>query len=261
MGRKREGSTSENATPSAAPTAAPARPEPKRKGSLFQRVTGGSVSEEPEAWDVLEESKPKKAAPPSAANGDGTVPVRKTPVRAMSDTFTAAFRVAKVPSSDSIDEKEKTDASSTAVVASAVKPPVKRANTERERFSVYPLLDHCSHSISAVATTVTQAPEWLLGAQGALEHLTSEYPKAMTTIAAILVTAGSIPALAASGGTAAFAPLLAASHGGQAAIALLSAPAAQAAGAIALGLGNWIKAQQQGQITVTQPTAPAIKAA
>lgn len=77
-----------------------------------------------------------------------------------------------------------------------------------------------------VATT--QVPAWLLNACTALEFITSEHPKTMSVISAILITAGSIPAM----------PAIAAGAGG----AILSSGAAHAIGAIAIGVGQAISA-------------------
>ncbi|KAF8153959.1 hypothetical protein B0H34DRAFT_662163 [Crassisporium funariophilum] len=77
---------------------------------------------------------------------------------------------------------------------------------------------------SKMVTTVTQAPVWLLNACTALDYITSEHPKAMSIISAILITAGSIPAI----------PAIAAGAGG----AVLASGAAHAVGAIAVGLGQ-----------------------
>lgn len=67
-------------------------------------------------------------------------------------------------------------------------------------------------------------PIWLLNACAALDYITSEHPKAMSIISAILITAGSIPAI----------PAIAAGAGG----AVLASGAVQAVGAIAVGLGQ-----------------------
>ncbi|KAG6908800.1 hypothetical protein DXG01_003247 [Tephrocybe rancida] len=80
-----------------------------------------------------------------------------------------------------------------------------------------------SSDVSTV-TTVTEAPIWLLNACTALEYITSEHPKAMSIISAILITAGSIPAI----------PAIASGAGG----AVLASGAAHAIGAIAVGLGQ-----------------------
>lgn len=87
-----------------------------------------------------------------------------------------------------------------------------------------------------VVTKETQVPIWLLNACSALDYITSEHPKAMSIISAILITAGSIPAI----------PAIAAGAGG----AVLASGAVQAAGAIAIGLGQALnttvkKAQKQ----------------
>jgi len=95
-------------------------------------------------------------------------------------------------------------------------------------------------------TTITQAPVWLLNACNALEYITSEHPKAMSIISAILITAGSIPAL----------PAISAGAGG----AVLASGAAHAIGAIAVGLGQAlgstvkVQNQNQGGNTVQAPT-------
>jgi len=75
-----------------------------------------------------------------------------------------------------------------------------------------------------VVTAETQVPVWLLNACTALDYITSEHPKTMSIISAILITAGSIPAI----------PAIAAGAGG----AVLASGAIQAVGAIAVGLGQ-----------------------
>ncbi|KAF5383903.1 hypothetical protein D9757_007362 [Collybiopsis confluens] len=79
-------------------------------------------------------------------------------------------------------------------------------------------------------TTITHAPVWLLNACGALDFLSTEHPKVMSTLSAILITAGSIPAI----------PAISAGAGG----AILASGAVQAVGAIAVGVGSWLKAAQ-----------------
>jgi len=72
--------------------------------------------------------------------------------------------------------------------------------------------------------TIANAPTWLLDAMAALDDITSEYPKAMSILSAILITAGSIPAI----------PAITAGAGG----ALLASGTAQAVGTIAIGVGQ-----------------------
>lgn len=99
-------------------------------------------------------------------------------------------------------------------------------------------------------TKITEVPAWLLDACGALDLLTTQHPKVMTTLAAVLITVGSIPAL----------PFIASGAGG----AILASGAVHAAGAVAVGLGTMIKAQQdskqrslikQAADASTEPTA------
>lgn len=86
-------------------------------------------------------------------------------------------------------------------------------------------------------TTVSNVPTWLLNACHALNFLTAEHPRAMTTLSAVLITAGTLPAIPAiSGGT------------------VLASSVAQAVGAIAVGVGNLLKAQQEGQVQVSGQT-------
>ncbi|KAJ3742923.1 hypothetical protein DFH05DRAFT_1265235 [Lentinula detonsa] len=80
-------------------------------------------------------------------------------------------------------------------------------------------------------TTVTHAPIWLLNACNALDFLSTEHPKVMSSLSAILITAGTIPSI----------PAISAGAGG----ALLASGAVQAVGAIALGVGSWLKAAHQ----------------
>jgi hypothetical protein len=82
--------------------------------------------------------------------------------------------------------------------------------------------------IFLVITTKAEAPAWLLNAFTALEFITSEHPKAMSVISAILITAGSIPAI----------PAIAAGAGG----AVLASSAVHAIGAIAVAAGQALSA-------------------
>ncbi|KAG2337804.1 hypothetical protein BDR05DRAFT_969825 [Suillus weaverae] len=91
-------------------------------------------------------------------------------------------------------------------------------------------------SADGTVTAISNAPTWLLNACNALNFLTAEHPRAMTTLSAVLITAGTLPAIPAiSGGT------------------VLASGVAQAVGAIAVGVGNLLKAQQEGQV---QPSGP-----
>ncbi|KAK7064661.1 hypothetical protein R3P38DRAFT_53819 [Favolaschia claudopus] len=94
--------------------------------------------------------------------------------------------------------------------------------------------------ISGDGTTV-RAPAWLLNAATALDFLQGEHPRVMSTLSAILIVAGTIPSLPAVGAGAAGA--------------VLASSTAHAVGAIAVGLGSWIKAQQESK---TPREAPQI---
>ncbi|ESK90340.1 hypothetical protein Moror_13769 [Moniliophthora roreri MCA 2997] len=97
-------------------------------------------------------------------------------------------------------------------------------------------------STDEAVTTVTHAPIWLINACNALDFLQTEHPKVMSTISAILITAGTLPTI----------PAISAGAGG----ALLASGAAQAAGAIAVGVGSWLKAQQEARTGSGSTTPP-----
>lgn len=108
------------------------------------------------------------------------------------------------------------------------------ASGEGKWYPAFPQIDTSTDNLRVeVTTTTTEAPAWLLNACTALEFITSEHPKAMSIISAILITAGSIPAI----------PAIAAGAGG----AVLASGAAHAIGAIAIGVGQALNAGVQHQ--------------
>ena len=76
-------------------------------------------------------------------------------------------------------------------------------------------------------------PLWLLQTCLSLETLTSEYPRTMSVVGAVLITLGSIPAI----------PAVSAGAAG----AFLASTTAHALGSVALGLGSLIAAQTVGE--------------
>jgi len=100
-------------------------------------------------------------------------------------------------------------------------------------------------SSSIAVTTVTQAPTWLLNACQALDFLTTENPKVMTAISAVLITVGSIPAI----------PAISAGAGG----AFLASGTASALGSIAMGLGSLLKAASDAQVQKEVPVTGGAK--
>ncbi|KAF9025408.1 hypothetical protein BDZ89DRAFT_1102271 [Hymenopellis radicata] len=80
-------------------------------------------------------------------------------------------------------------------------------------------------------TTVAHAPIWLINASNALDFLNNEHPKVMSTLSAILITAGTLPTI----------PAVAAGVGGT----VLASGAVHAVGAIAVGIGSWLRASQE----------------
>ena len=104
---------------------------------------------------------------------------------------------------------------------------------EGKPYPAFSLIDTNADNLRVEVTTTTEAPAWLLNACTALEYITSEHPKAMSIISAILITAGSIPAI----------PAIAAGAGG----AVLASGAAHAIGAVAIGVGQALNAGLQHQ--------------
>ncbi|KAK0462484.1 uncharacterized protein EV420DRAFT_1190473 [Desarmillaria tabescens] len=124
----------------------------------------------------------------------------------------------------------------------AARPQVQKAKSDLTVTCPSPTR---SSTTDQTVTTVANAPVWLLNACNALDFLTSEHPKVMSTISAILITAGSLPAI----------PAVAAGAGG----AVLASGAAQAVGAIAVGLGSWLRAQQDGHTMHSPTTTSSVK--
>jgi hypothetical protein len=144
-----------------------------------------------------------------------------------------------------LESSEKTKASKSIVKAESLSKSANAAPThsqtpvEGESFNfVYVSNSHPS----LVTTTVQQAPLWMINACNALEFLTVEHPKAMTAVSAILVTVGSLPAI----------PAISAGAGG----AILASHAAQAVGAIAVGVGHWLKNTQDATAARQHPQNP-----
>ncbi|KAH7919462.1 hypothetical protein BV22DRAFT_1051032 [Leucogyrophana mollusca] len=159
---------------------------------------------------VLKEEIPKEASKEEVPK---KAP-RPNPVKMLSDTAIAA-----------------------ATAVTKHRSPPSRSNSTNSALSA---ATHTTTAITPTPTntavaepTVTNVPVWLLNACHALDFLTAEHPRAMTTLSAVLITAGTLPAIPAiSSGT------------------VLATGVAQAVGAIAVGVGNMLKAQQEGQISV-----------
>ena len=85
------------------------------------------------------------------------------------------------------------------------------------------------------ASATASVPSWLLNACSALDFLTADNTRTMSALSAILITVGAIPATLAS------IPAIGAGAGGAAGV-LLTGHAAQTVGAVAVGLGQALKA-------------------
>ena len=106
-------------------------------------------------------------------------------------------------------------------------------------FSTFHTRIYADALTAAAVTTVSQVPTWLVNACHSLEFLTNEHPKVMTTLSAVLITVGSLPAL----------PAISAGAGG----AFLASSTAHALGSLAVGLGTLLQQQTEGKIQVQQP--------
>ncbi|KAJ3969174.1 hypothetical protein EV361DRAFT_1035214 [Lentinula raphanica] len=132
--------------------------------------------------------------------------------------------------------RDEIDAKSEYTSPSAPRPGPQKAASEsalttKRSMTAPMMIPGQSNGSDETITTVTHAPVWLLNACNALDFLSTEHPKVMSTLSAILITAGTIPSI----------PAISAGAGG----ALLASGAVQAVGAIAVGVGSWLKAAQQ----------------
>ncbi|KAJ3854484.1 hypothetical protein EV368DRAFT_36633 [Lentinula lateritia] len=205
------------------PTAADAAQEKGRGGPLWitRRPTFDGLDKKAKSdKDTSESNPPQRKRPQRSATAGSTLTLQWPVRRGSKDEF----------------EGPKHDTTS---VVSMPRPTPQKATsdstltTTRSMTSPVIIPGHdlsvtCSH---AAMTTVTHAPVWLLNACNALDFLSTEHPKVMSTLSAILITAGTIPSI----------PAISAGAGG----ALLASGAVQAVGAIALGVGSWLKAAQQ----------------
>ncbi|KDR73932.1 hypothetical protein GALMADRAFT_594529 [Galerina marginata CBS 339.88] len=187
-------SRSRSRSPSRKNTISNSKPAPpSRSGSIW--ITKNPIVEEPE-----EEPQPLKESPRQRLTRSATV---------------SGFWPGRMNTKDEKELPQRpTHQKAHSESAVAV---VKRNNSRNGSQSQ-------SHSDGSGEVTTTQAPAWLINACTALEYITSEHPKAMSIISAILITAGSIPAI----------PAIAAGAGG----AVLASGTAHAIGAVAIGVGQ-----------------------
>ncbi|OJA14455.1 hypothetical protein AZE42_06745 [Rhizopogon vesiculosus] len=218
--------------------------------SISEPVQVHSAKSSGAFWLTRRKSKDREEVTSSAMDLPPPLPPkqgRPNPVKAFSDSAlnaaTSVMKHRKAPSRANSMASTLT----TSTVASTDTVTSNHALTQHAVTSSHALTQHAappSHAMTAISppsadgtvTAISNAPTWLVNACQALNFLGSEHPRAMTTLSAVLITAGTLPAIPAiSGGT------------------LLGTGVAQAVGAIAVGVGNLLKAQQEGQI---QPTGP-----
>lgn len=188
------------------------------------RSTSSASSKEKEVIEIV------RADPPQPPPKD-----RPNPVKMLSET---AVNVATSAFKHRSPQRANTTGPAVATAPSSSSPPLPMIATTPGA-----IVPGNNGETNNAVTTVSNVPTWLLNACQALNFLTAEHPKAMTTLSAVLITAGTLPAIPAiSGGT------------------VLASGVAQAVGAIAVGVGNLLKAQHEGQIQMSgQPdgVAPA----
>lgn len=202
-------------------------------------------AKESEPIEVTKVETPAPIPPPKDSNP------RPNPVKALSETAihaaTSAFKARHPPQrSNTMGAAVTTMAVASAPIQPLPPLPVATQPAQGTSHVGFPLSfqyvadDRTCHCFLGV-TTVSNVPTWLLNACQALNFLTAEHPRAMTTLSAVLITAGTLPAIPAiSGGT------------------VLASGVAQAVGAIAVGVGNLLKAQQEGQVQLSgQTQAPS----
>ncbi|KAL0060124.1 hypothetical protein AAF712_013096 [Marasmius tenuissimus] len=205
-----------------------ARPVPKRSESSFWLGRKPTVDQGPEAQKekTQKEKDDKgtattKSRPPPTRSSSGFWPMGKNSQESL------VAEPEQIPQPVIRPARSKSKSLSDTVVmtvreASKHPTPVRKGSAASD----------AGHPDETV-TTVTHAPLWLINACNALDFLQTEHPKVMSTLSAILITAGTLPSI----------PAITAGAGG----ALLASGAAQAAGAIAVGVGSWLKAQQESR--------------
>ncbi|KAI0683952.1 hypothetical protein BC835DRAFT_1422770 [Cytidiella melzeri] len=99
------------------------------------------------------------------------------------------------------------------------------ASAKTERGKPWTLL-HMRKPDDPAQARVANAPEWLLTACQSLDAISTEYPKTISVLAAVLITVGSVPSLPVVAGTA------------------LASGTAHAIGGAAVGLGGWLTSQK-----------------
>ncbi|EPQ55657.1 hypothetical protein GLOTRDRAFT_40740 [Gloeophyllum trabeum ATCC 11539] len=220
-----------------------------------KRKKSTPLSEEPEQIDEDELAPPpppKKPSPrsksaPEVSTTDAAGTSRpRPPIRSATLGF---FPVRRNSKSSAVAESGNGSGDPQAPALPVVKPELAKAMSDTVVETMKHLAPSKAHTIDAISsahsgqdavvTTIAHAPAWLLQASNAIEMLTKEHPKTMSALSAILITAGSIPAL----------PAVAASPMGP----ILACHAAQAIGSIAVGLGTLLKASSQGQIQASTP--------
>ncbi|KAL0579220.1 hypothetical protein V5O48_002782 [Marasmius crinis-equi] len=203
------------------------RPTPKRSESSFWLGRRPSIDKGPEGHKKEDDKENTMQTRPLPTRSNSSF----WPIRKNTQDAVLVEEPEQIPQANTRPATSKSKAHSDTkvmTVREASKPPIPVRKDS---------------SGDETVTTITHAPIWLLNACNALDFLQTEHPKVMTTLSAILITAGTLPTI----------PAISAGAGG----AFLASQAAQAAGAIAVGVGSWLKAQQEARSGSTTPPSEA----
>ncbi|KAF9444387.1 hypothetical protein P691DRAFT_786796 [Macrolepiota fuliginosa MF-IS2] len=208
--RKKDGS---DAALTEEPESEPAKKEPSRSG--FWPSRKNSVSDTPNGGSPTPPSK------------DNHQPRSRPQAKRAATEFFSSFSHHKDETPAQRPPPPPKSHSEAVVAIRSHSHPNSRQPSPPRSHTVQPVEVHSpgtsSNNNNEVVST-TQAPVWLLNACNALDFITSEHPKTMSVLSAILITVGSIPAI----------PAITAGAGG----AVLASGAAHAIGAIAVGVGQ-----------------------
>ncbi|KAI1795402.1 hypothetical protein LXA43DRAFT_40767 [Ganoderma leucocontextum] len=198
-----------------------------KPSGLWWIVGRGSSESKDELAPV--ESVPPRPPPKSQRSFDLSSTMKNLP------SIPTPRRPATMSSISSVDSVSSVSSTSsvTSSISSFFSPKSSSASTPASSAIATP-----AGTPGGTVTTVSQVPTWLVNACQSLEFLTNEHPKVMTTLSAVLITVGSLPAL----------PAISAGAGG----AFLASSTAHALGSLAVGLGTLLQAQTEGKVQVQQ---------
>ncbi|KAH8832739.1 hypothetical protein DL96DRAFT_1704792 [Flagelloscypha sp. PMI_526] len=180
---------------------------------------------------------------PAEEPDEPPTPIERPPIRTSESSFWLTRKLNSQRSKDS-DQKSQKESEKTE------RPSLRRESSNSSLRTISSFISTVSSAMSktpekenqqpdpapakqnpdgVLGTGIAKAPTWLLDVCKALDTLQTDHPRAMSVLSAILITAGTLPTL----------PIVVASGTG-----ILATHAVQAAGAVALGVGNWLQSRQ-----------------